>query len=1743
MFRSNGNNPRRNDTDHGDDLPIAYDVTPMLTPYVTPSPAPTAPIPSPYVTPIPAPTGINPPGSHSGPDASANTRVAIDTSRGEKKKDKKKKKKKDRTKMEPQTSVEAVLVPPPSTKKKKHQKKQQDQNSNVVLLSERDIVPIPAPFLFPTGTMHLSDVVIPESTTWKLSKKLSKGCEKLVANNASETKRHRQLKIPVSAAETVVYVCAKKGNNFNVLAETIENNSLSNLSITRNHRSAILTRGTVQLKGYWTIPTCFVFGKNRIAPNITISLFDLRGIHVGNSSNNAVIIAFRHNEKQAGDTTQEYEEQPETIRYAIYQTPEIGRFIVPLAQAVVAAYSSVPRWAIPITWSGNLPPLPATSQQEAYYSERMGRDGGFSSAIYAAALAYHLKHKLNFAQKSFDGGQHGISSRLMKQQPRKRFPARSSGPHLINPYEVALGVVSSLTTALIDDVKADLIAELVLAGLNALSFNLVFRKLKLPKIDRRNLDLLCSYRNALGRALMYNVSLREVDFDLTVLTGFGETIGYAWAMNAQPLVSRINFSGCRLTENDLLGLLRGLARIWCGGTALAESIRMANNLDISTKVWDIFFQTFLDPSSLWSGWPQKSPPPPTLSFLQELDIRDTKAVGPGLVQIAEKLTGLRSLKLSSSGRSSTVSDVLSVLSVVNAPLERLEGNDFDASCIEGLFLHHRTFKEITLIGFIGDASPLFCNWPQAVPKLSIDIGKQFVPGKRPWAPPSGYGYSPGAISLGNSSNFSIYAMQCLANRSEGLKKLVIYDTFYWQLVDAMHTLADSGLEILHIYPPKCTSIENKINKLNSINLSRVEVFWKTLARSKTLRDLRCRNQLLGGRNSYEVAMVGRFLKSNRSVQRIWFDHEHLVLNLEDVKVLRSAFYGNKKVVEMEHLSKAKVATMEVFKQEISEQLRLVQNYKYEIKMLFKRAYSKHNRRWRDGPNRTKMPWVEKICVAKRKIGRLNREQDKIASLLGEIIRCITINQGTRAGIEEQKASERINRRQPQLKQLATKKKKFVTNLVTKLRKAKIRGRQQNSTKMQLPRSTYYQSRHIWPSNNRFRSNHHSYYSCYNDPYYARYHPHYGHYDHYDDDSSNNSDNGSNTESHCDWLGSLYEGTSCESEDPWANVDSLIQELEADYNCAMNPEYLASVHEECSELGIDVVEDVSRTLDTGAAVADKMDEIGTSMNVPNGMLTAVVDSSLEEQFDLAAIDSTLPDIPAYGSDASDFGDMDDIMDADDAVGMYAGAGPRDLDDGGPSFGGSNNAALAGARRRARARKKNRSMNRVREKTNRRLKVGYQNLSITGTSPIEIRREESVWPDNIVSSWAEEAKMQQIKAMAEIDMFDLPDVSSKSNSLLTEWLYSSIDKQLSHASIEVVLVTQCSIDRLPNLQAQLARWTGKASIAVYLKPTENKLDSIDAILSTIEEAKAGAGNKNFDVAVTLVEGCIEEELYPINYLRNVALLEAQKQHLRFNTSLDKSSTLLVDVDFRPSTNLYKMLHSKSASKYIMKERKVVVCPAFESTTTTCPTTIASLKELVDKGQTEGFHQSHFPLGHGPTQFDTFWEKSVNLLDTRNKNMEDYFWNESYSVRHEELFEPYVVMASIDVPLYDERFQGYGLNKVSHLARVSREKKGEFLVLPGVFLIAPAHERSEAWVKIYGNSQSDDNKFNQLYLKGLYYKFMKNLENGDDSVVSENTRSMQQLILNQERESKQSQEALNESIQSHEAAHPKGEYILCY
>eukprot|EP00549_Striatella_unipunctata_P011744 CAMPEP_0118694456 /NCGR_PEP_ID=MMETSP0800-20121206/12533_1 /TAXON_ID=210618 ORGANISM="Striatella unipunctata, Strain CCMP2910" /NCGR_SAMPLE_ID=MMETSP0800 /ASSEMBLY_ACC=CAM_ASM_000638 /LENGTH=406 /DNA_ID=CAMNT_0006592923 /DNA_START=141 /DNA_END=1362 /DNA_ORIENTATION=+ len=326
------------------------------------------------------------------------------------------------------------------------------------------------------------------------------------------------------------------------------------------------------------------------------------------------------------------------------------------------------------------------------------------------------------------------------------------------------------------------------------------------------------------------------------------------------------------------------------------------------------------------------------------------------------------------------------------------------------------------------------------------------------------------------------------------------------------------------------------------------------------------------------------------------------------------------------------------------------------------------------------------------------------------------------------------------------------------------------------------------------------------------------------------------------------------------------------------------------------------------------------------------------------------------------------------------------------------------------------------------------------------------------------------------------------------------------IDVILVTQCSMDRLPNLQEQLANWKGKASVAVYLKENEVYDDCVVAIRSCIEEAEKRAlyrimVSSDWNVAVTIVQGETDDSSYPINFLRNCALLEAE----RYEAKCGKSAVLLVDVDFCPSSNLHEALHCQSAAEAILDKGRVVICPAFEQLGESMPRNFDELHKKVECGEAEGFHLSHFPQGHGPTNFDKYWSSSCCYSNIASVS---HLWNNSYSVPYEKLFEPYVVLATKQVPLFDERFQGYGLNKVSHIASVAKKVTSTFWVLPGVFLVAPAHERSEWWNNLYG-SQSDEAKFNKLLLKGLFHNFSENLRRGKDVVVSEFTRREQAAL----------------------------------
>ena len=400
------------------------------------------------------------------------------------------------------------------------------------------------------------------------------------------------------------------------------------------------------------------------------------------------------------------------------------------------------------------------------------------------------------------------------------------------------------------------------------------------------------------------------------------------------------------------GLSQGLTRIWCGGTALAESISFAGNKSVPSDTFDEFFLALVDPAS--QAWPGEAPPPPNFAYLQELDMRNTCALGPGFVAFAQRTIGLRTLRVSAVGGrdEECIGDVLRALASVNAPLETFHGNGFGSNIIQPIFLFFHTLREVKLGDFAGDAGLLLNGWPQPVPKLALSIGhgSSVTSG---WAAPSLTGHSPGSLDLTSDGGFGISALETLRWSAPGLKKLTLCKMAFWQLDGIAQLLSMCGLEALHVTLPVAAG-------RSSPRIS--QGFFASLAQSRTLKDLQLPGQLVGS----DVAHVGRFLRTNRSVNCIGFDSPGLVLDAEGVKELRGAFYGNKKgrrrilylrplaqvtvlvlvfslassfrptVASFQSLTAAGEATRKSFRVAINKELELISTYKLQIKRIFQR---------------------------------------------------------------------------------------------------------------------------------------------------------------------------------------------------------------------------------------------------------------------------------------------------------------------------------------------------------------------------------------------------------------------------------------------------------------------------------------------------------------------------------------------------------------------------------------------------------------------------------------------------------------------------------------------------------------------------------------------------------------------------------------------------------------------------------------
>ncbi|KAL3842467.1 hypothetical protein ACJMK2_020489 [Sinanodonta woodiana] len=265
-------------------------------------------------------------------------------------------------------------------------------------------------------------------------------------------------------------------------------------------------------------------------------------------------------------------------------------------------------------------------------------------------------------------------------------------------------------------------------------------------------------------------------------------------------------------------------------------------------------------------------------------------------------------------------------------------------------------------------------------------------------------------------------------------------------------------------------------------------------------------------------------------------------------------------------------------------------------------------------------------------------------------------------------------------------------------------------------------------------------------------------------------------------------------------------------------------------------------------------------------------------------------------------------------------------------------------------------------------------------------------------------------------------------------------------DVTLVAQLSMDRLQMLETICKHWEGPISLALYMSDAEAQQFLRYALGSEILMIR-----KNIGYHIVYRDG----QFHPVNYLRNVALQQAQTQYI-----------FLSDIDFLPMYGLYEYMKNV-VSRAEITQKTAFIVPAFETQRyrLTFPTSKSELLNMLDEGSLFTFRYHVWPQGHAATNY-VKWRTATT----------------PYTVEWSQNFEPYVLVKK-DIPLFDQRFVGFGWNKVSHIMQLDAEGY-ELVVLPNAFIIHMPHAPSFDIAKFRSSS---------LYrrcLKVLKQEFLRDL-----------------------------------------------------
>ncbi|GBG33599.1 LARGE xylosyl- and glucuronyltransferase 1 [Hondaea fermentalgiana] len=289
-------------------------------------------------------------------------------------------------------------------------------------------------------------------------------------------------------------------------------------------------------------------------------------------------------------------------------------------------------------------------------------------------------------------------------------------------------------------------------------------------------------------------------------------------------------------------------------------------------------------------------------------------------------------------------------------------------------------------------------------------------------------------------------------------------------------------------------------------------------------------------------------------------------------------------------------------------------------------------------------------------------------------------------------------------------------------------------------------------------------------------------------------------------------------------------------------------------------------------------------------------------------------------------------------------------------------------------------------------------------------------------------------------------------------------------DTTLCSHASADRIAILAVSIAQWqrvhNGGASVAsIALWNGPNTKDDAKTLIGKLAEALAYE-EVNMDlmrIEIQVRERRRVDEPYPINALRNLGL-----------SAVETEFALLLDADLLPGGDFVRALQH---GLQVANEDELTgsmgvlhVLPAFEENRPSrghsiCrkaarATSKTSLNSLVRRGLVAPYKAVHQPRAHGATDV-------AQWLRDREEGARPY------EVEAVAQYEPYVVVRIQDlgggggtgarhISLFDERFEGYGWNKVAMISELIR-LGFRFLVLQEAWVVHCAHEKS-SWSRAF-------------------------------------------------------------------------------